>query len=301
MSIATVAATPTVPAPKGSGIKIRKLTEHIGAEVTGADLTKPIDAETQRLLNEAIVEHTALVIRDQRFTPKQFLEATRVFGTPMLRPSGTGSLEEDPIVHTVSSRQVDKDGVPMKTGTRWHTDHTNLEAPSKYTILYAVELPVSGGGTSVCSMRAAYESLTEAQKRRFLTMKTANVILGSAVRSYGRGMANIQALQEKFKQEPVIHPLVVTHPINGTKALFFNPLKTENILGMTPEDTQDFFEDLIDEVTRPEFIYTHQWRLGDMFLWDNRASLHKAGDDYKVVDGRHRTLLRVIVEGDPLH
>lgn len=300
MTTTSVTETLTTAPPAEGSIRIRKLTEHIGAEVTGVDLTKPVDEKTKRLLNDAMVEHIALVIRDQEFTPDQFTEAARVFGVPMPRPSGNGTLDDNPYVHTVSSRQVDAEGNSLKTGVRWHTDHTNLVAPSKYTMLYAVELPVSGGGTSVCSMRAAYAALTDAQKQRFGEMKTANVILGSAVRDYGRGMANIRANQDRVKPEPVIHPLVVTHPVHGTKALFFNPLKTENILGMSPEDTQDFFEDLIDEVTRPEFIYTHEWRLGDMFLWDNRASLHRAGSDYEVVDGRHRTLMRIIVEGDPL-
>lgn len=299
MSMQTVTESRNAPAPAPSGIRITKLTEHVGAEVTGVDLTRPIDDETRRRLNEAITEHIALVIRDQNFTAEQFLEASRVFGTPMVRPSGEHLLPGLPLVHEVSSRQTDSTGASKKVGTRWHTDHTNLEAPAKYTMLYAVELPGSGGGTSVCSMRAGYQALPPALKKKVDNLETINVILGSAVRSYGRGLVDTRKAQAEQAPAPVIHPLVVTHPQHGSKALFFNPLKTENIVGMSPEETQDLMEELIEAVVREEFTYTHQWRKGDMFLWDNRASLHRAGDDYDPSRG-HRTLYRIIVEGDKL-
>jgi len=301
MQVTAESATRKAPAIKRqTSLNIRKLGEHAGAEATGVDLTKPIDAETRKRLNDAVVEHIALVVRDQHFTAEQFLEASRVFGTPMVRPSGEHLLPGLPLVHEVSSRQVDGTGYAKKVGTRWHTDHTNLEAPAKYTMLYAVELPESGGGTSVCSMRAGYQALPPDLKKRVDNLKTVNVILGSAVKEYGRGLADTRKFQQELNPDPVIHPLVVTHPQHGSKALFFNPLKTENIVGMTPEDTQDLMLELIEHAVKPEFIYTHEWRLGDMFLWDNRASLHKAGDDYKIVNDRHRTLLRIIVEGDKL-
>ena len=301
MQVTAERTTKKAPAIRpSSSLKITKLGEHVGAEATGVDLTKPIDDDTRKRLNDAVVEHIALVVRDQHFTPEQFLEASRVFGTPMVRPSGEHLLAGLPLVHQVSSRQVDKTGYAKKVGTRWHTDHTNLEAPAKYTMLYAAELPRSGGGTSVCSMRAGYQALSPALKQRIDGLKTVNVILGSAVKYYGRGLADTRATQQQLNPDPVIHPLVVTHPQNGSKALFFNPLKTENIVGMTPEDTQELLEELIATAVQPEFVYTHQWRMGDMFLWDNRASLHRAGSDYDSAKDGHRTLYRIIIEGDKL-
>ena len=281
-----------------SALKITKLGEYVGAEATGVDLTQPIDEDTRRRLNEAVVEHIALVVRDQHFTPAQFLEASKVFGTPIPRPGGMHSLDDIPIVHTVSSRQVDSMGTPKRTGTRWHTDHTNLPEPTNYTILYPLELPVSGGGTSVCSMCDGYQALPEDIRKRADGMQTVNVIQGSAARAYGRGIADALERQRLQKPMPAIHPLVRTHPATGSKSLYFNPLKTETIVGMTPDEAQDFMELLMTYAVKSEYTYTHQWRMGDMFLWDNRSSLHQAGDDYEIVDGRHRTLYRIVTAGD---
>jgi len=287
---------PGIQSSKKSSLKITRLGEHVGAEATGVDLTKPIDEDTRKRLNDAVIEHIALVVRDQTFTPAQFLEASRVFGTPIARPNGSHSLDDVPIVHQVSSRQVDTMGIAKRTGTNWHTDHTNLPEPTNYTILYPLELP--GGGTSVCSMRAGYLSLPPELRKRVDAMQTLNVTFGSAVRSNGRGVADQKEQQARDKSPPVIHPLVRTHPVAGTKALYFNPTKTETIVGMTPDEAQDFMELLVEKAVKPEFVYTHQWRMGDMFLWDNRSSLHKAGEDYEIVDGRHRTLYRIVTAGD---
>ena len=300
MQVIAEQTKPKAPAIRSSksSLKITKLGEYVGAEATGVDLTQPIDEDTRQRLNAAVVEHIALVVRDQHFTPAQFLEASKVFGTPIARPSGTHSLDDIPIVHQVSSRQVDSMGTPKRTGTRWHTDHTNLPEPTNYTILYPLELPVSGGGTSVCSMRDGYQALPADIRKRADDMQTVNVILGSAHRAYGRGVADTIKSQQAQNPTPALHPLVRTHPVAGTKSLYFNPLKTETIVGLTPDEAQDFMELLIEHAVRPEFVYTHQWRMGDMFLWDNRSSLHKAGEDYEIVDGRHRTLYRIVTAGD---
>ena len=99
--------------------------------------------------------------------------------------------------------------------------------------------------------------------------------------------------------EAVIHPLVRTNPEDGSKALYFHPKKTENIIGLTPEASQDLLYDLLDRAVRPEFVYTHLWRKGDLLIWDNRSSLHKAGSDFD--PNQHRLLYRLIVKGERPH
>jgi taurine dioxygenase len=274
-------------------MKVTRLSPHIGAEVTDIDLRNPVDAETRRALNAAAVESVALVIRDQDFTPEQYLAAVALFGEPMEQHFTQYALPDCPLVHEVSNRHQDKSGKRVKHGAGWHTDHTNHVRPPKHTSLYAVALPSSGGGTSVVNMRAGYEALPEAIKQKIQGMKTVNVFQGSASARYSGQSADAQV---ERKPEPVLQPLVRTNPDNGTKALYFHPVKTENIVGMDAPESQALLDDLLERAIRPEFTYTHQWRKGDMLIWDNRAAMHRANFDYD--PDEYRLLYRVLVRGE---
>ena len=125
-------------------------------------------------------------------------------------------------------------------------------------------------------------------------MTTVNVRLGSAVKDRYNTLAI--AAQQEGNVLPVLHPLVRTNPDSGRKALYFNPNKTENIVGMSPEASQELLDDLLQRVLQPEFLYTHPWRRGDMLIWDNRSAVHKANYDYDMT--QRRLLYRVIVQGE---
>jgi taurine dioxygenase len=274
-------------------MQVTRLTPHIGAEVTGIDLRNKIDAETQRRLNAAVVEHVALVIRDQDFTPEQYLAAVSLFGEPMEQHFTQYALPGCPLVHEVSNRHTDKAGKRVKHGAGWHTDHTNHVRPPKYTCLYAVSLPSSGGDTAVVNMRAGYEALPDEIKHRIQDMKTVNVFQGSAAATYSGQSADAQV---ERKPEPVLQPLVRTNPDSGAKALYFHPVKTENIVGMGPAESQTLLDDLLARSVRDEFVYRHKWRKSDMLLWDNRAAMHRADFDYD--PNEYRLLYRVLVRGE---
>jgi taurine dioxygenase len=122
-------------------MKVTKLGAHVGAEVTGIDWRGPVDEETRRALNAAVVEHVALVVRNQDFTPEQYLTAVSLFGEPMEQHFTQYALPGCPRVHEVSNRHTDNSGRRVKHGAGWHTDHTNHVRPPKYTSLYAVALP----------------------------------------------------------------------------------------------------------------------------------------------------------------
>ncbi|HKA40528.1 MAG TPA: TauD/TfdA family dioxygenase [Burkholderiales bacterium] len=273
-------------------MKVTRLTPHIGAEVTGIDLRNPVDAETRWRLNAALVDGVALVIRDQDLAPGQYLAAVSLFGEPMEQHFTQYALPGCPLVHEVSNRHTDKAGKRVKHGDGWHTDHTNHVRPPKYTSLYAVALPSSGGDTAVVNMRAGYEALPDAIRQKIEGMKTVNVFQGSASARSGPS-ADAQA---ERKPEPVLQPLVRTNPDNGTKALYFHPVKTENIVGMDAAESQALLNDLLQRAVQTEFIYRHKWRKGDMLIWDNRAALHRAHFDYD--PGEHRLLYRVLVRGE---
>ena len=283
---------------QGSAMKITKLSPHVGAEVTGIDLRQPIDEATRQRLYGALVEHIALVIRDQDFAPADFLAAAKLFGVPELATRQKQvAPEEAPGVFQLSSRDLDKNGVRKRTGGFWHTDSTQQVTPPKFTTLYPVELPKAGTFTSLANMGASYEALPDDVKQRISTLKTVNILVGKVPASnpalYG-GTKDLAINQQGMT--PAVHPLVRIHPEDGHKVLFFNPIKIENIVGMTPEDTQRLLEDLTERMLKPEFTYAHQWRHGDMLIWDNRSAFHRASFDYD--PAQHRLLYRTLVKGD---
>jgi taurine dioxygenase len=277
-------------------MKITKLKEHIGAEVTGIDLREPIDAATRGRLREAAAEHVALVIRDQKLTAAQYQAAAENFGELMPDQDRRFLVEGLPLVSVLSNRNKDSTGAQAKVvaNATWHTDHTNQECPPKFTMLYPVALPDKGGGTSVCNTRAAYEALPQEWKDRITGMKTENTLISSARMKIGN--PDIVREQQASKVPPIVQPLVRTHPETGTKAIWFHKGKTERIIGMSPEETQQFLEKLLELTIKPEFVYLHEYRLGDMFIIDDRASMHKAGFDYD--HSQHRMLYRILVRGD---
>jgi len=277
-------------------MKITKIKEHIGAEVTGIDLREPIDASTRQRLNDAVAEHVVMVIRGQKFTAAQYQAAAELFGELMEDQNRRYLVDGLPLVSVLSNRHKDSQGNPAKMGKNatWHTDHTNQERPPKFTMLYPVALPDEGGGTSICNMRAAYEALPEDWKQRITDMKTACSLISSA--RFKIANPDILRDQQESKIPPTIQPLVRTHPERGTKAIWFHKSKTENILGMEPEETQAFLDKLLEIAIRPEFVYVHEYKLGDMLIVDNRSAMHKAGFDYD--HSQHRMLYRILVRGD---
>lgn len=277
-------------------MRIEKIKEHIGAEVTGIDLREPVNAATRKALNDAVAEHVVMVIRDQRFDAAQYQAAAELFGELMEDQNRRYLVEGLPLVSVLSNRHLDSQGNPAKVGKNatWHTDHTNQERPPKFTMLYPVALPDKGGGTSVCNMHAAYEALPQVWKERITNMKTANSLLSPA--RYKIANPDILREQQAAKTAPRIQPLVRTHPERGTKAIWFHKGKTENVLGMDPEQTQTFLDELLEIAIRPEFVYVHEYRLGDMLIIDNRSAMHKAGFDYD--HSQHRMLYRILVRGD---
>jgi alpha-ketoglutarate-dependent taurine dioxygenase len=201
-----------------------------------------------------------------------------------------------PLVSVLDNRQKNSKGGPAKVGTNatWHTDHTNQERPPKFTMLYPVALPDRGGGTGLCNMRAAYEALPQAWKDRITDMKTENTLISSA--RFKISNPDVLKAQQEAKVPPTIQPLVRTHPDRGSKAIWFHKSKTERIVGMEPEETQDFLEKLLEVAIKPEFTYVHEYKLGDMLIIDNRSAMHKAGFDFD--HSQHRRLYRILVRGD---
>ena len=276
---------------------VRKISENIGVEITGLDLGKPVDAATQKRLHDLVVENVAMVIRDQHLTPEQFQDAAKLFGELMDQDHPKYSFPGMPSIKRHSSFNVAADGEQVKEGIHWHTDGAFRLNPPKFTLLYAVELPSSGGNTNVVNMRAAYRALPEELRRKLDTMQTANVRL--APKSRDRYNANNIAIMAAGGQVPSIHPLVRTNDDNGEKGLWFNPATVDYIVGMDPESSQDFLHDLMEKTILPQFTYAHKWKVGDIYVWDNRQSMHKVDFDYD--RSQHRLHYHAMTRGERPH
>jgi taurine dioxygenase len=275
-----------------AAFSITPLTEHTGAEVTGLDFRKPIDADTRAVLNDAFVEHHVLVMRGQEFSPDDFITAVRLFGELQPHDKKEHHVPGHPDVSYVSNDEF-VNGRRIIPGETFHTDHSNHPRPPKATTLFAVELPSSGGDTQYVNMHDAYNDLPEATKRKIDGLKAVHAYLSKySPRPLGY-------LSEESRQKlppPGVHPLVRTHPENGRKALFLNPVRMESILGLEDGDALKLIGELMAHAMQKKYEYRHKWRRGDWVLWDNRSVMHQANPDYDMSE--RRFLYRLMLKGE---
>ena len=272
---------------------ITKLSDHTGAEVVGIDLTGPVDEAAKRALNQAFVDHSVLVIRDQSLAPHQVLDAVKLFGEVFPQHNTRFALPDCPEIHYISNQDKFPDGSRYIPGEGWHTDHSNDVRPPKATVLHAVKLPDTGGDTQYANMQAAYASLPEAMRNRLQDLQAIHVYQSS--HSQRKLMSLPDAAKERVPNA-VLHPIVRTHPESGRKALYVNPIRIEGILGLDHREALPLLADLLAHATEERHQYRHKWRVGDLVMWDNRCLLHKANGDYDM--DQFRYLYRIMLKGD---
>jgi len=272
---------------------IRRLTDRTGVEVVGVDLTRPVSAAAQTELNRAFVEHGVLVIRDQALTPAQMLTAVELFGPVFHQHNTTFALPECPLIHYISNQDRFPDGSRYIPGEGWHTDHSNDTRPPKATVLHAVTLPDRGGDTQFANMAAAYAALPAAMQQRIAGLMAIHVYQSS---HSARKLMGLSDPNKERVPNAVLHPIVRTHPENGRKSIYINPIRIEGIVGMDHKEALPLLEDLLDHAVQETFQYRHEWRPGDLVMWDNRCLLHKANGDYDMEQTRY--LYRVMLQGD---
>ena len=275
-----------------ASFSITPLTDHTGAEVTGLDFRTPIDADVRTALNDAFVEHHVLVMRDQEFSPDDFKVAVQVFGELQPHDKKEHHVPGFPDVSYVSNDEF-VNGRRIIPGETFHTDHSNHPRPPKATTLFAVELPSSGGDTQYVNMHDAYDDLPEATKRKIDDLKAVHAYLS---KYSPRPLGYLSEESRKKLPPPGMHPLVRTHPDNGRKALYLNPVRMELILGMEDDDALGLIGELMAHATRKKYEYRHKWRHGDWVLWDNRSVMHQANPDYDM--NERRFLYRLMLKGE---
>jgi taurine dioxygenase len=277
-----------------SSVTITRLSPHTGAEVRGADLTQPLPSSLRELLSRAFIAHSVLVIRDQRLDAPQFLAAMQNFGEIFPQHNPRFAVHECPLVHYISNQDKLEDGSVYIPGEGYHTDHSNDPVPPKATALHAVKLPTAGGDTQFVNMHEAYEALSDAVRRR-IDGRMARHVYQS--RYSERKLPQLAGeRRQTVGTATVLHPLVRTHPESGRKALYINPIRIEEIVGMQTGEALALLDELLAYSMQPRFEYRHKWQPGDTVIWDNRCLLHKANGDYPVSQVRY--LYRLMLRGE---
>ena len=269
------------------------LSAHTGIEIRGLDLKAPIDATLLARLQQAFVDYSVLVFREQCLTPAELLDAVQLFGEVFIQHNAKFALPECPQIHYLSNQDRYPDGKRYIPGAGYHTDHSNARMPPKATVLYAVTLPGSGGDTQYVNMHAAYEGLDETMKARVRGRQAVHVYQS---RHSKRKLIALDEARQREIPDEVTHPLLRTHPESGRRSLFINPIRIERIEDMAQDQALQLLDELLEHATQPCYEYRHRWQVGDVVMWDNRCLLHKANGDYDMAQERY--LYRVMLQGD---
>ncbi len=277
-------------------MKITPLTDVMGAEVTGVELSKPLNADDRKQLYNAFLKHLLLCVRGQRLeSVAAFLDAARNFGEPKVQHMESYRSDKYPEAGVVTSEDRDvKDGKRIIRGTMFHTDESFVEEPPKATVLYAVAIPGKGGNTRFVNMQLAYEALDDATKKQVAGLR--------AIHYYGKkrpGRKVPSLTDEQLKNTPPVeHPVVRVNDETGVNALYVHETMTDYIVDMDRSESEALLRRLYDHSTKKlEFQYHHQWRTGDFVIWDDRATLHAATADY--AENEKRMLYRTMIKGKP--
>lgn len=290
-------ASSAMSSPHGSqSISVARLPGSFGAEIVGLDLERPLTRADEGQIKGAFLDHSVIVIRGQRIERATMQKFAERFGelethAVALRQSDGQSISG---VHLITN--LDANGAPVEkpiinSNYFWHSDKSYLPRPALATMLCAQEIPPAGGDTQFANMSLAYGALPATTKERIDGLKVVHSL------EYMRtSTGNAPPTEEeKVAAPPVTVPLVRVHPESGRKSLFIG-MYASHIVGLDEVQGRQLLDELTQHATRPEFVYTHNWWLGDLVVWDNRCTMHRAVANFEV--GRHRRILmRCVIKG----
>tara|TARA_A100001037_G_scaffold302521_1_gene334338 strand:+ start:2782 stop:3651 length:870 start_codon:yes stop_codon:yes gene_type:complete len=282
-------------------LEVQPFETALGAEVSGVDLAQDLDAETFSEIEQAYNEHSVLLFRNQSIDEAQHLSFSRRFGQLEVHVLDQYLHPQHPEILIVSNVMDGERHVGIyDAGRYWHTDLSYMTVPSRGSLLYAIEVPHDEDGeplgdTLFASTSAAYDALSEGMRSHIADLKAEFSLANRHAKLVADGDEGAElsdAHQEKAP--PVVHRIVRTHPVTGRKSIYVNEGQTAGILGLPDNEARDLLTELCAHCTKPEFIYRHKWRVGDLLMWDNIPTQHLAICDYELPQRRylHRTTLR---------
>ena len=261
-----------------TGLAVHRAGPRFGAEITGVDLTHPVDDTTADTLRRAFAEHKVLVFRGQHLTPDQQVEAVRIFAEPFDHPTALRH-PENPLVYPYNVAQTGKAST-WHIGGLWRTPVFAIES------LVYEEVPDLGGHTLWADLQAAYDDLSEPFKA---LLASVNAVYDGNAENYAQGS------KKTAPGEPVEHPVVLEHPLTGRKGLFIST-SAKRLTGVTEQEGRVLLDHLLRHASSPNYTVRFGWRPGDFVLWDNQATWHYAIDDY----GDGARVYRKVLAVEPL-
>ena len=276
-------------------IEVRQATQMTGAEILGVDLAAELSDSVFGSIQDALDANGVVFLRDQKLTPQQQVAFTARFGTPDVNFNALRfGIGGSPEIYIISN--ITKDGKPIGTrraGENWHTDMSYAKEPAAATMLYAVEVPelygLSLGDTAFANAAAAWDALPDEMHAEILGLR-------GVFDFRGRKRSSPVSKEDAAKYPPVEHPIVRRHPRTGRKSLYVARDDCTGIVGRGERESLALIEALADHIVKPEFVYQHKWRVGDVVVWDNCTVQHRAVLDYELP---HRRLMwRTTVKGE---
>lgn len=270
-------------------ISIETVRDDFVGVMSGLTLGSSIDPQIRSLLIQAHQDYPVLVIRDQSLDPEAFMAFGTVFGAFEI-DHHVAQYQDKNHQEIVYLTNRDKDGKPdpgsAERGAAWHADSTFKANPCAHTVLYAMEMPRQGAGTVFADMHRAYETLSD---------KLKSAIEGrDAKHKFGAGPADGGIIPMTDDQEemhpPVVHPMVRIHPATGRKVLNINPLHVYGIVDMPHAEAEPLLNTLFAHALNPDFQYRHNYQVGELVIWDQRSTWHKAEAAYSMDE--YRLLMR---------
>lgn len=258
-------------------LTITRTSSEVGAIAEGIDVRAMSDADFRKLY-DAWLDRNVLVVRGQQLAIGEFLAYSQRFGHIEPHPSKSTRHPDCPQVTLLGVNKFDAEGklnmaIYRRGASGYHTDGAYDDVPFKATQLYALAIPSRGGDTHFASMYAAYDALPASLQQRIEGRVGAFI--------YGGRHRNVELLNpEDRDKKPALHALARVHPETGRKALYFDPGKILRVEGLPADESDALIEELTGYMVRPHAEYRHQWKKGDIVLWDNRCSYHKAAGDY---------------------
>ena len=277
-------------------LDIHPLSHAIGAEITGLDLNASLDDATIADIRAAWLDYNVLLFRDQALTPDNHIAFSRRFGTlDDHRSRPDEQLPGYPEIFLVTNhpRSNGKPSRTRNTGRQWHTDFSYTKRPALGSLLHCYEIPEKGGDTMFANMTMAWDGLSDGMKRLLEPLQAVHD--ASNIGSFRtRDQAEVQIIRDN--NPPIAQPVMRIHAETGKAALYVTESATTHFVGMSVEESRPILEYLFKQSTRDEVTYRHRWRVGDLVMWDNRCTLHRALMDYShEIDRRH--MLRTTILG----
>lgn len=274
-----------------NNIEIRPLSGALGAEILGIDLAEDLSEGVFAKIRQAYHNYGVIFFHEQNLTPERHIAFAERWGEINVNRF-FNRVEGFPMIAEVRKEPEQKEII----GSIWHTDHSYDLAPAMGSILYAHEVPTTGGDTLFASMYRAYETLSDGMQNMLQELKAVH----SSRHVFGVGYRN--DLKDRFGNQgqatqDAMHPVVINHPETGHKALYVNPTFTTRFDGWTEEESKPLLDYLYSHAARAEHTCRFRWSKGSIAFWDNRATWHKAINDYP---GQRRLMHRITIEGVPI-